>query len=203
MQNPSNKKYSAAFTASALLHNEFCTAKESILAGDFIRQIKEDVLENTRLGIKTQSARKRISQEMVKRYESAPDGFWPFFFSRSEEEQKLALFFLCLKTYGLMLDYHLEVTLKRWKAQSEQIERFDLQMRLDEISSAYPEVDAWSESTKTKTITVYLRTLTEAGLLKNGKLQRPFRISPDFWEYFIKNGESWFLESCFTPVSQI
>ena len=203
MQNTSNRKYSAAFTASALLHNEFRTAKESILSGDFVRQIKDEVLENSRLGIKTQSARQRISQEMIKRYELAPDGFWPFFFKRNEEEQKLALFFLCLKTYGLMLDYHLEVTLKRWKAQSEQLERFDLQMRLDEISSAYPEVDTWSESTKTKTITVYLRTLTEAGLLKKGKLQKPFRISPDFWDYFIKNGESWFLESCFTPVSQI
>jgi len=195
--------YSSAFTASALLFNEFAAAKESILAGHFIHHMKDEVLENTRLGIKTQSARQRISQEMIKRYESVPAGFWPFFFERSEEEQKLALFFLCIKTYGLMLDYHLEVVLKRWKAKSEQIERFDLQMRLDEISSAHPEVDAWSESTKTKTITVYLRTLTEAGLLKNGKLQKPIRINSDFWDYFIKNGESWFLESCFTPVSQI
>jgi hypothetical protein len=195
--------YSSAFTASALLFNEFSKAKESILADDFIRRMKDEVLENTRLGIKTQASRKRISQEMIKRYEAAPPGFWPFFFERSEEEQKLALFFLCLKTYGLMLDFHLEVALKRWKARSEQLGTFDLQMRLDEISSAHPDVDAWSESTKTKTITVYLRTLTEAGLLKNGKLQKPIRISPDFWEYFIKNGESWFPESCFTALNQI
>lgn len=194
--------YSAAFTASALLYHEFSKARESILAGDFVGQMKCEVLENTRLGIKTQASRKRISQEMIKRYEAAPGGFWSFFFECSEEEQKLALFFLCLRTYGLMLDFHLEVTLKRWKARSERIERFDLQMRLDEISSAHPEVDAWSESTKTKTITVYLRTLTEAGLLKNGKLQKPVRISPDFWSFFIKNGESWFLEACFTPANQ-
>lgn len=195
--------YSSAFTASALLFNEFVKAKDGILADDFTRQMKDEVLENTRLGIKTQSARQRISQEMLKRYESAPLGFWPFFFGRSEEEQKLALFFLCLKTYGLMLDFHLEVALKRWKARSEQLDVFDLQMRLDEISSTHPEVDAWSESTKKKTITVYLRTLTEAGLLKNGKLQKPIRINPDFWEFFIKNGDSWFPESCFTTVSQI
>lgn len=195
--------YSSAFTASALLFNEFVKAKDGILADDFARQMKEEVLENTRLGIKTQSARQRISQEILKRYESAPPGFWPFFFDRSEEEQKLALFFLCLKTYGLMLDYHLEVTLKRWKARSEQLDVFDLQMRLDEISSTHPEVDAWSESTKKKTITVYLRTLSEAGLLKSGKLQKPIRINPGFWEFFIKNGESWFAEACFTTVSLI
>lgn len=195
--------YSSAFTASALLFNEFSKVKENILADDFNRQMKAEVSENIRMGIKSQSARKRISQEMIKRFESAPAGFWPFFFERNEEEQKLALFFLCLKTYSLMLDYHLEVALKRWKTRSEQLGTFDLQMRLDEISSKHPDVDAWSESTKTKTITVYLRTLSEAGLLKNGKLQKPIRVNPDFWEYFIKNDESWFLESCFTRVDQI
>ncbi|MEZ4966027.1 MAG: DUF1819 family protein [Saprospiraceae bacterium] len=128
--------YSSAFTATALLFNEFSKARESILEDNFVRQMKDEVMENTRLGIKTQSARKRISQEMIKRYESSPPGFWPFFFGRSEEEQKLALFFLCLITYGLMLDFHLEVALKRWKARSERLEVFDLQMRLDEISSS-------------------------------------------------------------------
>ena len=197
------KTYSASFIASALLFNEFSRMKEIILAGDFIQQLERDVLENKYFGIKSQSSRKRVGLEMIRRFQKAPHGFWPFFFERSEEEQKLALFFLCLKTYGLMLDYHLEVTLRRWKARAEQLDVFDFQMRLDEISSSHPEVDAWTESTKKKTITVYLRTLTEAGLLKNGKLQKPTRINPDFWEYFIKNGESWFMESCFTNASQI
>lgn len=189
--------YSAAFTAAALLYDEFIKAEDSLLAGDFLRYMEGEVLENTRLGIKTQSARKRISQEMAKRYRLAPPGFWLFFFERSEEEQKLALFFLCLKTYRLMLDYHLEVALKRWKAKSERLDVVDLQMRLDEISSSHSEVDAWTESTKKKTITVYLRTLTEAGLLRNGQLQKPTQVDPNFWAYFMKNGESWFLESCF------
>ena len=189
--------YSASFTASALLHNEFAKAKESILSGDFIRQMRDEVLENARLGIKTQSARKRISQEIIKRYESAPAGFWPFFFDCHEKEQRLALFFLCLKTYPLMLDYHLEVALKRWRARSEHLEILDVQLRLDEISSFHSDVYAWSESTKTKTVTVYLRTLTEAGLLRHHNLQKPSDIQPGFWEYYIKNGESWFPEACF------
>lgn len=193
--------YSAAFTAAALLHNEFSKARDSLLTGGFAEFMKKEVLENTCLGIASQAARKRISQEMIKRHENAPSGFWSFFFQQPEEEQKLALFFLCLKTYALMLDYHLEVALKRWKTRSEELGAFDVQMRLDEISSAHPEVYAWSESTKTKTITVYIRTLTEAGLLKKGKLQRPERISSEFREFFVKNGASWFLESCFLPIN--
>ena len=96
-----------------------------------------------------------------------------------------------------MFDFHLEVTMKHWKMHAAELERFDLQMRLDEISSAHSDVDAWSESTKTKTITVYLRTLTEAGLLKAGKLQKPNNISSGFRDYFMKIGEAWFLEACF------
>jgi hypothetical protein len=189
--------YSASFTASALLFQEFSKAKDSLLADNFIQDMQDEVLENSRLGIKTQAARKRISQEMIKRYESAPPDFWQFFFQRQEVEQKLALFFLCLKTYGLMLDYHLEVALKRWKSRAEQLDTLDVQLRLDEISSFNSEVYAWSESTKTKTVTVYLRTLTEAGLLKHGILQKTSGIQPDFWEYFVKNGEAWFPEACF------
>ena len=134
---------------------------------------------------------------MIKRYELAPAGFWSFYFNLEEAEQKLALLFLCLKTYTLMFDFHLEVTMKHWKMHAAELERFDLQMRLDEISSAHSDVDAWSESTKTKTITVYLRTLTEAGLLKAGKLQKPNNISSGFRDYFMKIGEAWFLEACF------
>ncbi|MCB0524502.1 MAG: DUF1819 family protein [Lewinellaceae bacterium] len=189
--------YSSAFTASALLYEEFAKAKQSLLTGDFGQQIKEEVLENTSFGIKSQAARKRISQEMIKRYELAPAGFWSFYFNLEEAEQKLALLFLCLKTYTLMFDFHLEVTMKHWKMHAAELERFDLQMRLDEISSAHSDVDAWSESTKTKTITVYLRTLTEAGLLKAGKLQKPNNISSGFRDYFMKIGEAWFLEACF------
>lgn len=197
------KKYTASFVATALLYPEFLRLKELLLSTDFELLIDQETENNKYLRIKTLAARKRIVQEIRKRVASAGRDFWTYFFSRGEEEQKLALLFLCLKTYPLMMDFHLEVALKRWKARSEQLTNFDLQMRLDEISSAHPEVDAWSESTKTKTITVYLRTLTEAGLLKNGKLQKPTRISPEFWDYFLKTGEAWFLESCFTPIGQI
>ena len=62
-QNP----YSSSFTASALLFNEFSKARESILAGEFIQQLKEEVQENARIGIKTQAARHLKVHERRKR----------------------------------------------------------------------------------------------------------------------------------------
>lgn len=193
-----NHPYSASFTAAALLYPEHIRMKDMLLSADFDRLVDGEVEQNHLLSIKTRSARKRTVQEIKKRFANAGDGFWPFFFQRGEEEQRLALLFLCLKTYPLMMDFHIEVALKKWKEMSLHLDRIDMQMRMDEIASAHPEVDAWSESTKTKTITVYIRAITEAGLLKKDTLQQPRHIEPGFWEYFTRNGEQWFREACFS-----
>lgn len=100
-----------------------------------------------------------------------------------------------------MLDFHLEVTLNRWKAMSRTLDVFDLQMRIDEIASMDEEVGSWSELTKQKTITVYLRTLKEAGLLKQEQLLKPTDTTTGFWDYFVKIGETWFPSACFIPSS--
>ena len=124
-------------------------------------------------------------------------------FECNEEEQKLALFFLCLQSYSLLMDFHVEVTLKKWRAMSLSLERFDLQMRLDEIASFDEKVDGWTELTKSKTIEIYLRILSDIGLLKEGQLTKPAPIEPDFWHYFIIHGEAWFIEACFFTKDQI
>lgn len=194
-------RYSASFIATALLYFEHLRMKDILLSTQFDALIDQEVEQNQYLSIKTRSSRKRTIQEIKKRYAVAPNDFWPFFFQRNEAEQKIALLFLCLKTYPLMMDFQVEVVLKKWREMSRQIETIDLQMRLDEIASNHPEVDEWTEATKTKAITVYIRTLTEAGLLKKGQLLAPTGIESDFWTYFIQNGESWLLNVCFSEMS--
>lgn len=201
--NMLESKYSAAFTAAALLYEEHLRMGAMLLGANFEESIGHEVANNTILGIKTEAGRKRTVQEIKKRYAEAPEGFWNFFFSIPEAEQRLALFFLCLKTYPLMLDYHVEVTLKKWRSLSLELELIDLQMRLDEIEATNPEVADWSESTKRKTLTVYTRVLREAGLYKDGQLVKPSAISADFWAYFAQIGEAWFIEACFHPKSQL
>lgn len=196
-------KYSASFTAAALLHAEFVRIREILLSEGFEDRLKREVEENNYLGIKTRSARVRTAKEIKRRYSQAPQNFWTFFFECNEEEQKLALFFLCLQSYSLLMDFHVEVTLKKWRAMSLSLERFDLQMRLDEIASFDEKVDGWTELTKSKTIEIYLRILSDIGLLKEGQLTKPAPIEPDFWHYFIIHGEAWFIEACFFTKDQI
>lgn len=196
-------KYSASFIAAGLLYPEFLKLKEILESPDFEKRIEQEVEENALLRVKTRAARKRITQEIRKRQAVASNDFWAFFYEQPEAAQKLALFFLCLKAYPLIMDYHIEVTLKKWRSKSLTMDVFDLQMRLDEIASQDESVAAWSESTQRKTITVYLRILNEAGLLKKGKLTKPEKIAFDFWNYFIHRGEAWFIEACFLNKENI
>lgn len=198
-----NDRYSASFTAASILLIEHQNMEHIIMAENFEELIDAEVKNNSFLGIKTEAGRKRVTQEIRKRHENASKEFWSMFFNSEEIEQRLALLYLCLKTYPLVMDFHVEVVLKKWKSKSLRLDIFDLQMRLDEIASIDEEVMAWSEQTQKKTTTVYKRMLSEAGLLKDNELTKPQNIHSDFWNYFIEIGESWFIEVCFYNKNQI
>ncbi len=170
-----------------------------LLQENHIILLDQESKGNNLLKIKTEAARIRVVTELKKRVRVIEPFFWSFFEDRQEKEQRLALLYLVLKTYPLAFDLHFEVVLKKWRSLDFNIERFDLQMRLDEISSQNDEVAQWTEATRTKLLTNYLRMLREAGLLGRTRLKQPEHIDSSFWEYFVAAGAPWFLEACFLP----
>lgn len=192
-----NIKYTAAFTAGALLYNEFLSVRSLMEKEDVKELLDTEVMDNNVLAIKTESARKRIVLEMNRRIASAPEQFWDFFYEQTEAEQRLALLFLCLRTYPLMLDFHIEVTLVKWKTLNRELENFDIQMRFDEIASSNEIVENWSTQTKNKLITTYLNILRQAKLMDENDLVKPRGISTSFLDYFRDIGEEWFIEAAF------
>ena len=158
-----NKKYDANFTAGGLLFNEFIALEGLLLSENFEQGISIEEEQNNVIGIATNSARKRIISEIKRRYHLAPDDFWSHFFGWHENEQKLALFYLCLKTYPVVLDLHYEVTIKKFKS-GNKLDAYDLQMRLDELASNVEDIAKWSESTFNKINVQYRKALKDAGL---------------------------------------
>ena len=116
-----NKKYDANFTAGGLLFNEFIALEVLLLSEKFEEGIAIEEEQNNVIGIATNSARKRIISEIKRRYHLAPDDFLRHFFGWHENEQKLALFYLCLKTYPVVLDLHYEVTIKKFKSANKLV----------------------------------------------------------------------------------
>jgi len=196
-------KYSAAFTAGALLLHEFNSIIPFISGDNLLTLIQAEVKENNFLSIKTESARRRIVQEMLKRVENAPADFWVFYQKIPEAEQKLSLFYLCLKTYYLLFDFHFEVTVPKWKLHASELDNYDIQMRLDRIASADETVYNWAAQTKEKVISRYRKILTESGLMQRDQLIQPLSIRNEFWHYFIALNEPWFIEACFHNLNEI
>ena len=191
-----NKKYDANFTAGGILFNEFMALELQLLSKKFRQEISIEEEQNNVIGIATNSARKRIIFEIKRRHHFAPDDFWIHFFGWNENEQKLALFYLCLKTYPVVLDLHFEVTIKKFKSGSK-LDAFDLQMRLDELASNDEDIAKWSESTFNKINVQYRKALKDAGLFDGEKPTNISKVNDHFWNFFNDINESWFLEACF------
>jgi len=189
-------KYDTNFNAGGILHYEFISLKEILISPDFISLIDEEAVNNTHVGIATLSARKRILLEIKRRCASAPEKFWDVFFDWNEQEQKLALFFLCLKTYPLILDFHLEVAIKKFNTGSE-LGAYDISMRFDEIASVDENVASWSKLTEKKLNSQYRKALKSIGVYDGHSLKKPENINTSFLAYFEESNEAWFLESCF------
>lgn len=190
------KKYDANFTAGGILFNEFKSFEAVLLSSNFEELAEIEKEQNRFIGISTNSARKRVITEIKRRYKSVPKEFWNHFYNWNELEQKTGLFYVCLKTYPLILDLHYEVALKKFKTGSS-LDAYDIQMRMDEIASFDEIVASWSATTLKKINVQYRKALKDAGLYNGKALHKTDKASSMFWDYFLNHNESWFLEACF------
>ena len=191
-----NRLYDANFTAGGLLLRDFTAVSTILTDEDFIGKIQKESELNELLGIPTESARKRVVSEIKRRYGVVNVDFWSWFITITEVEKKLALFFICLKTYPIVLDFHLEVALKKYKT-GDDMDAFAIQMRIDELVATNKEVGSWSDSTLDKINSQFRSALKDCGLLKGEKLSLYVNVPDSFWDYFDNIGEGWFKEMCF------
>jgi hypothetical protein len=194
-----NNKYDANFAIGALFYNEFIVLEKIFLSDNFNELIKVEEVNNELVGIATFSARKRILREIKRRYNTMNLSFWEFFYELSEKEQKLALFFVILKTYPIVMDIHVDIALSRFKIGSS-LDVYDITMKLDEIASRNERVASWSETTFRKINIQYRKMIKDIGIYQGNNLVTPSGISNTFWDYFKKNNEAWFIEACFVNI---
>ena len=139
--------------------------------------------------------------EIERRYDAMPPTFWNDFLQMDEEDQKAALFFVILKTYKICFDFHINVTLRKWNSISKSLVYDDIEMEFNEVSARDVFVDSWSDKTKRKVASSYLTVLRKVGILDKDDNLHP--LSASNFDYYIINGEQWFLEACLLQPYQI
>lgn len=188
--------YIVSFTAGGLLLRE-----TNAVLGLLLQENSEDLLvneasEDRYIKINSESARKRALQEIRNRNRVVGNHFWEKYSNMSDQQQRLMLFYACLKTYKLVFDFHYDVTMPHWKKTNSLPEIFAYESKLDELSGKFDFFENLTESTRRKLVTVYRRMLTESGLVR-GKSISSILLPDNFWCFFIELSDSWFLEACF------
>ena len=156
------------------------------------------------LPIKSASARERVASELVKRFKVVSHDFWDAYLSFPDSQQKLALFYVVLKTYQLLYELQIRVVVKRYNSVNNTLKAEDLLLEIYDIASRDNLVDSWTDNTKKKAVNVYLTMLRQVGLLdqENDKLQR-LNIAQEAYVPFMRLGDAWFLQACFIPAHEI
>lgn len=199
MRTPS--PYSASITGGGFLFNETNALLPLLLDENATALIKEEVLNNNILHINSEKSRKRNVAEIKQRFEALPRTFWYDYMEMSEENKRIALFFVLLKTYKILFDFHANVAMRRWRSASQDISIEDLMMEFNSISAKDEFVDSWSNATKKKVASGYLSILRHANMLDSeGRLQA---LRPKNIDFYFEIGEPWFLDACLLEPYEI
>lgn len=193
--------YTAAITGGGFLFTETNALLPLLQSPDRESLLKDEKLNNRLLQINAETSRYRAIMEIARRYDAMPVSFWNDYLAMNEADQQVALFFVILKTYKICFDFHINVTMRKWNSISKQLVYEDIEMEFSEVSARDEFVDSWSDKTKRKVASAYLTVLRKVGILDKDDNLHP--LSASNFDYYITNGEQWFLEACLLQPYQI
>ncbi|GAB3026499.1 BrxA family protein [Spirosoma pulveris] len=195
------KLYNASYTSGGLLQREITALLPLILNNEISDGFRQEKRENQLLQINSEEARRRIVDQVRKRVRHVNTDVWVVYESATEVEQSLLLYYVCLKTYRLLREFHFDILVARWRSLQRTLDAYDLKQKLDELATIYPEVDAWTELTKRKIVQVSRLMMVQAGFIAGTQIQKP-AIANALYEQFVRWGDSWMLEASLLNESE-
>lgn len=193
--------YSAAVTGGGFLFDETEALLPLLMSPDRTQLLKDEIVNNEVLHINLEKSRARSAKEIERRYHSVPPAFWIDYMDMDITDRKIALLYVILRTYKIFFDFHINVCIRRWNSVGQRLELQDLMLEFNEISARDEFVDSWAESTKKKVASTYLSVLRKCGMIDSSGTLSPLR--PSNASFYLRMGETWFLEACFMAPYQI
>jgi hypothetical protein len=198
-----NSPYTAAITGGGFLFDETNLLLPLMMSEDSEMLLKKEKLENNLLQINRQTSRERAIFEIRRRYNTVPKLFWEDYLQMNEQSQKIALFYVILKTYKICFDFQINVTRNKWQSISRTVTRDDLLMEFNEIGARDEFVDSWTDNTRIKVAAAYISILRKVGMLDEENQLHAVKDSNEAMAYYIRIGEQWFLEACLLQPYEI
>lgn len=199
-----NSPYSASITGCGFMYEEMRALLPMLMSPDRDSLLKEELLTGEHLMMSSERTRSRAIPEFVKRYNAVPKSFWNWFLTLNDKSQRVAMFYVILKTYKIVFDFHINVVLEHWRGVDQRVSRNDLMMEFNEISANDAFVESWSENTKDRVASAVCSVLRKVGLMEEKNFDlKPIDFSDIDSTYYIQNNELWFLEACFLEPYEV
>ena len=204
MEKKIKSPYTAAMTGCGFMWEEMTHILPLLMSPDSDKLLKQEVIENNYIMLKTESTRKRAIAEFVRRYNSVPHHFWECYQTFSREAKIVAMYFVNLKCYRLFFDLHLNLVLRKWNSARQSLNRSDVQMEINEIAAKDEFVAGWSEKTREKVASSFLSFMRKAGFFSDEDENLvPIRLEDTEFAFYLQIGEPWFLEACLLQPYEI
>jgi hypothetical protein len=181
------EKYVMSFTAGALLSRESVTVAE--LHGELgdWEAVREKVISENRLQMRTLSASRRIFREVSTRLKSLTTAEMELLLDGSRQEQNYLLWLGICKWYRFIHEFAVQVVREKYL-------RLDLDLSYDEYDAFFndraewhSEVERLAPSTRVKQREVVFRMMREAALLTRHRRIIPAMLTPQLIELIVQD----------------
>ena len=195
-----DNKYLLSFTAGALLYRESLAVTELFEElGDWAA-VREHVMDDNLLQMRTPSASKRVFREVFGRLEQLTTAELTLLRIGLSQEQSHLLWLGVCKRYRFICDFAVEVV-------REKFIRFDFDLSYDDYdiyfsnkAEWHPEVAGVAESTRKKLRQVLFRMMREANLLTVDNQILPALLTPRTVEVIAADSPSYLLAFPTSPT---
>jgi len=172
------KKYSMSFTTAPLLYNE-----SLLVAALFARQqnwqaVREIVLAENRLQMRTLNSSKRILQEITSRLHQLTPAQLDLLINGSRQEQNNLLWLTICKRYRFIYDFAVEVIREKYLRLDLDLSYDDYDLYFNDKAEWHPEVARVTETTRLKGRQVVFKMLREAELMTSQNRLIPALLTP-------------------------
>ena len=185
-----SKTYSGNLTGAWFLFYEIKQVAKLLEAGMPVHDIKKKVFEENLFQHKTKSSISRAYPSVLRRAELLNTELRKLLIESSVEDGKLINLYAISEDDLLFNEFLLEVIKDKYESHHLLLEKRDVNMYFTHKAEQNEKVTGFTDTTVNKLRQVYLRILTEAGVLENpksGEMNRIF-IETGIQEAIIKNG---------------
>lgn len=205
MSTEVSRPYNLSFTAASLRPELARIVAEHYLATGDWDSARRSIIETNALQARSARSVKRLEIELRRRLQTLSEGQLALLAGGTAEERAALTWLAVIKHAPFAFEFAAEVLREKLVARDPVLRPSDYESYVETRSLLHPELGALTASSREKIRQVLLSMLTEAGLLGNGRSEKPIHrpiLSPAVAQAITEDDPRW-LGGFLVPDSEI